>query len=59
MEMLASFEPQFRYFYKWWIQLFAESEGKENKGIFPVAGEFSEELSFRRTVYPGWFTDYV
>lgn len=44
VEMLASFEPQFRYFYKWWIQLFAESEGKENKGIFPVAGEFSEEL---------------
>lgn len=44
VEMLASFEPQFRYFYKWWIQLFAESEGKDNKGIFPVASEFSEEL---------------
>ncbi len=44
VEMLASFEPQFAYFYKWWIQLFAESEGKENKGIFPVASEFSEEL---------------
>ena len=44
MEMLSSFEPQFRFFYKCWIQLFAESEGKENKGIFPVAGEFSEEL---------------
>lgn len=44
VEMLASFEPQFRYFYKWWIQLFAESEGKDNRGIFPVAGEFSEEL---------------
>ena len=44
IEMLASFEPRFRYFYKWWIQLFAESEGKDNKGIFPVAGEYSEEL---------------
>lgn len=44
VEMLSCFEPQFRYFYKWWIQLFAESEGKDNKGIFPVAGEFSEEL---------------
>lgn len=44
MEMLSSFEPQFRWFYKWWIQLFAESEGKENRGIFPVSGEFSEEL---------------
>ena len=42
--MLASFEPQFRWFYKWWIQLFAESEGKDGKGLFPVAGEFSEEL---------------
>lgn len=44
VEMLSSFEPQFRYFYKWWIQLFAESEGKDDKGIFPVAGEYSEEL---------------
>lgn len=44
VEMLSSFEPQFRFFYKWWIQLFAESEGKDNKGVFPVAGEFSEEL---------------
>lgn len=44
LEMLASFEPQFRWFYKWWIQLFAESEGKDGKGLFPVAAEYSEEL---------------
>lgn len=44
VEMLASFEPRFHWFYKWWIQLFAESEGKDNKGILPMAGEFSEEL---------------
>ncbi len=44
LEMLSSFEPQFRWFYKWWIQLFAESEGKDNKGLFPVASEYSEEL---------------
>ena len=44
MEMLSSFEPRLRYFYHWWEQLFAESEGKDNKGIFPVTGEFSEEL---------------
>ncbi len=44
IEMLACFEPRFKYFFKWWIQLFAESEGKESKGIFPVAGEYSEEL---------------
>ena len=44
IEMLSSFEPQLRWFYKWWIQLFAESEGKEEKGIFPASSEFSEEL---------------
>ncbi|MBQ9197397.1 MAG: glucose-6-phosphate isomerase [Clostridia bacterium] len=44
LEMLASFEPQLRWFNKWWVQLFAESEGKDGKGIFPVAAEYSEEL---------------
>ena len=39
-----SFEPQLKWFYKWWIQLFAESEGKCGKGLFPVASEYSEEL---------------
>ena len=44
LELLASFEPQFRWFYKWWVQLFAESEDKDGKGLFPVAAEYSEEL---------------
>lgn len=44
LELLASFEPQYRWFYKWWVQLFAESEGKDEKGLFPVAAEYSEEL---------------
>ncbi len=44
IEMMALFEPQFSYFSKWWIQLFAESEGKEGKGIFPVAVSYSEDL---------------
>lgn len=44
IEMLVSFEPQFRWFYKWWIQLFGESEGKDNKGLFPSSGDFCEEL---------------
>ncbi|KIY23109.1 glucose-6-phosphate isomerase [Mesobacillus stamsii] len=44
IEMLAFFEPQFHYFSKWWIQLFAESEGKEGKGLFPVAVNYSEDL---------------
>lgn len=44
LEMMSAFEPQFAGFFKWWIQLFAESEGKDGKGIFPVAAEYSEEL---------------
>lgn len=44
IEMMAFFEPQLHYFSKWWIQLFAESEGKENKGIYPVAVDYSEDL---------------
>ncbi len=44
VELLSSFEPRLRWFYKWWEQLFAESEGKDGKGLFPIAAEFSEEL---------------
>ncbi len=44
IELLSFFEPRFKYFSKWWIQLFAESEGKEGKGLFPCAAEYSEEL---------------
>ena len=44
IEMLAAFESRFRYFAKWWIQLFAESEGKDGKGLYPVFAEYSEDL---------------
>lgn len=44
IEVLSSFEPSFAYFDKWWIQLFAESEGKQARGIYPTAHIFSEEL---------------
>ncbi|NLI19952.1 MAG: glucose-6-phosphate isomerase [Clostridiales bacterium] len=44
VEMLSAFEPQFQGFFRWWRQLFAESEGKDSKGIFPVAAENSEDL---------------
>lgn len=44
IEMLVSFEPQYEYFSKWWVQLFGESEGKENKGIFPASAIYSEDL---------------
>ena len=44
MEMLASFEPRLQYFYGWWTQLFAESEGKQGKGLYPTAVKYSEDL---------------
>lgn len=44
VEMLSSFEPRLSWFYKWWEQLFAESEGKDGKGLLPVTGEYSEQL---------------
>jgi len=44
LEMLSFFEPRFQYFSKWWTQLFAESEGKDGKGVYPVVGNFSEDL---------------
>ena len=44
IEVLVSFEPQYAYFAKWWIQLFGESEGKNHGGIFPAAAIYSEDL---------------
>jgi len=44
LEMLTYFEPRLRYFSKWWMQLFAESEGKDGKGLFPVSSECTEDL---------------
>ncbi len=43
-EMLVNFEPCMHYFGEWWKQLFGESEGKDNKGIFPAAADFSTDL---------------
>lgn len=44
IELLVSCEPQFRFFGEWWKQLFAESEGKDGKGIFPAFAEFPADL---------------
>ncbi len=43
-ELLGVFEPRLSCFVKWWIQLFAESEGKDKKGLFPVSSVYSEDL---------------
>lgn len=44
VEVLASFEPCMEYFTKWWQQLFGESEGKEDKGIFPATAIYTTDL---------------
>lgn len=44
MEFLSSFEPDLAYFSKWWVQLFAESEGKNHAGLYPVVCSFTEDL---------------
>ena len=44
VEMMINFEPALHFFSEWWKQLYGESEGKDNKGIFPAAADFSTDL---------------
>lgn len=44
IELLVNYEPQLHYIGEWWKQLFGESEGKDNKGIFPSTVDFSTDL---------------
>ena len=44
IELLASYEPRFTMMAEWFKQLFGESEGKDNKGLFPAAVTFSTDL---------------
>ncbi|WP_347862503.1 glucose-6-phosphate isomerase [Salimicrobium sp. PL1-032A] len=44
IEMLVNYEPALQYFSEWWKQLFGESEGKDQKGIFPASANFSTDL---------------
>ena len=44
VEMLISYDPNFVMMNEWFKQLFGESEGKDNKGIFPTAANFSTDL---------------
>ena len=43
-EILASYEPSFRFMAEWWKQLFGESEGKNGLGIFPASVEYNADL---------------
>ncbi len=44
IEIVANFQPKLHYFAEWWKQLYGESEGKEQKGIFPAACDFTTDL---------------
>lgn len=44
VEILACYEPTFRFFGEWWKQLYGESEGKQGKGLFPASVEFTADL---------------
>ncbi len=44
IEILANFDPKLHYFAEWWKQLYGESEGKDGKGIFPAAVDFTTDL---------------
>ena len=44
IEIVVNFQPKLHFFAEWWKQLFGESEGKDNKGIFPAACDFTTDL---------------
>ncbi len=44
VEICANYEPSLHYVSEWWKQLYGESEGKDNKGIFPAACDFTTDL---------------
>ena len=44
VEIVANYEPSLHYVSEWWKQLFGESEGKDQKGIFPAAVDFTTDL---------------
>ena len=44
IELLVNYEPKLHYISEWWKQLFGESEGKEEKGIFPVSVDNTTDL---------------
>ena len=43
-EILVNYNPKLHFMAEWWKQLYGESEGKENKGIFPAAVDFTTDL---------------
>ncbi|WP_138750944.1 glucose-6-phosphate isomerase [Paenibacillus sinopodophylli] len=44
IELLANFEPSLHFVAEWWKQLFGESEGKDQKGLYPASVDFTTDL---------------
>ena len=44
IELTANYNPKLHFFAEWWKQLYGESEGKEQKGIFPASVDFTSDL---------------
>ncbi|MCK9641263.1 MAG: glucose-6-phosphate isomerase [Prolixibacteraceae bacterium] len=44
IEILVNYNPKLHFFAEWWKQLYGESEGKDNKGIYPSSVDFSSDL---------------
>ncbi|EHG23718.1 glucose-6-phosphate isomerase [Alloprevotella rava F0323] len=44
IEILANYQPKLHYVNEWWKQLYGESEGKDNKGIFPATVDLTTDL---------------
>lgn len=44
IEILGCYDPAFRFMTEWWKQLYGESEGKEEKGLFPASVDFTADL---------------
>ncbi len=44
IEILVNYQPKLHYLAEWWKQLYGESEGKENRGIFPASVDFTTDL---------------
>ena len=58
-EILVNYNPKLHFFGEWWKQLYGESEGKDHKGIFPAAVDFSTDLPLDGPVDTGWRAHYL
>ena len=59
VEIVANYEPSLHYVSEWWKQLFGESEGKDQRGIFPAAVDLTTDLHSMGQFIPGRRTYHV